>query len=816
MRVERNALLPGNSIEIEGVTDEYVGYVYTITFLCANGDLPDLGCITDGGGPDHLVTTNSGMTPICSVRPEDGTDGSILSGEWDVVIGFSHPYEGAVSQVGLAVPLSWRATATEVKEAMEAVVQDGSLVWGDVSVTRTAAYGLGHTKWSGQWKWTVTYLSRPGSVSDMIGDSTLLVGTNPGIQTGTDVDGNEVGGDFGLTYCAGGGSGPCVRSNDSAFAVPLTAEEFSRTFNYEFFNVGHASGAEYSNGGSDVMVPVLSFSAAGIPEVGDWIDLDGIYIINSVDITGNDAVLGLDRSISGASVTEFDHGFSAITASRTGPNGAMGYTWEIEFSHRVVGGNQATVISEGNALTGAGVKVSTSESVLGKGNKLLGTFTLSYGGMETVKIFSDTSAADVEYALNGLENIYPSKVKVSRTGPHVDDNQQVKGYTWTVTFDSATWHNPSDHSRADPHIDGNWQGAPVSWYDNWPSMGKVETSGSFSKAWGKNIGNLLEIGCQSDSLRTTRNDGSEKCQVLTIQEGSDPLAGSFSLRIDATSLAAGTICDTAPIAHNAWANAVESGGDGTSIEEILKDTDCVGDVHVTRTNASVGLSGGYEWLITFLRDSDSPCEQKDDISGLCNSPGNIPKMTISTSSALLGTDASVTVLEAADGLTTPPFSASRQILRVWDGAYSASDGFSNNPQFELNIDGYSSPTCLFWDASANDLASAINTIAPDLGGVSISRSSSPGTDLWGLPATPAPNGYSWEVTFSGYEGDAPLLTVDTTTCGTPFENKQTSKVTRSAQYIANPTSCDSAGCSDGVVLRGNFIRCDGKPPICVL
>ncbi len=421
-------------------------------------------------------------------------------------------------------------------------------------------------------------------------------------------------------------------------------------------------------------------------------------------------------------------------------------------------------------------------------------------------IHSDASASDVESALNGLETIYPSKVKVSRTGPHVDDNQQVNGYTWAVTFDSATWHDPSDHSSVNSHIDGNWQGAPVNWDDTWPSTGKVETSGAFSKAWGENVGNLLELGCQSDGLRTTRNDGSEKCQVLTIQEGSDPLSGSFSLRIDATSLAAGVTCDTAPIAHNAWGNAGESGGDGTSVEEILQDTSCVGSVLVTRTDASVSLSGGYEWLITFLRDYDSPCTQKDDITGLCNSPGDVPKMSIASVGALLGTDASVTVLEAADGLTTPPFSASRQIVRVWDGAYSASDGFSNNPEFELSIDGYSGTACMLWDASDSDLENAINVIASDLGGVSVTRSSSPGSDLWGLPATPAPNGYSWEVTFSGYEGDAPLLTMDTTTCTTPFTNKQEASVVRFADYVANPTSCSSAGCADGVILRGNFIR----------
>ncbi len=116
--------------------------------------------------------------------------------------------------------------------------------------------------------------------------------------------------------------------------------------------------------------------------------------------------------------------------------------------------------------------------------------------------------------------------------------------------------------------------------------------------------------------------------------------------------------------------------------------------------------------------------------------------------------------------------------------------------------------CLPWDVSANDLANAITSIEPSLGGVSVTRSTSPGTDLWGLPATPAPNGYSWEVTFYGYEGDAPLLTVDTTTCTTPFTSKQDANVVRFRDYVANPMNCDSAGCADGVILRGDFSRFD--------
>lgn len=60
----------------------------------------------------------------------------------------------------------------------------------------------------------------------------------------------------------------------------------------------------------------------------------------------------------------------------------------------------------------------------------------------------------------------------------------------------------------------------------------------------------------------------------------------------------------------AWASAEESNGDGTSMEEILEATDCIGDVSVSRRDSHAAAeNGGYLWLVTFLRDADSPCQQ---------------------------------------------------------------------------------------------------------------------------------------------------------------------------------------------------------------
>ncbi|CAN0493508.1 unnamed protein product, partial [Scytosiphon promiscuus] len=121
----------------------------------------------------------------------------------------------------------------------------------------------------------------------------------------------------------------------------------------------------------------------------------------------------------------------------------------------------------------------------------------------------DASAASVQSAINSLSSVYPSRVDVTRTEETIDRAQQVGGYTWTITFDSDTWHDPTDHSSSETYVDGSWIGDAADWADTWPSTGQ----GRFSKAWGKNIGFLPDMDCSSDGLGTTRGDGSEDCKV---------------------------------------------------------------------------------------------------------------------------------------------------------------------------------------------------------------------------------------------------------------------------------------------------------------
>jgi len=135
------------------------------------------------------------------------------------------------------------------------------------------------------------------------------------------------------------------------------------------------------------------------------------------------------------------------------------------------------------------------------------------------------------------------------------------------------------------------------------------------------------ISCDFGDLSTSRTDGSERCDVLEVRRGTNPLSGTFRVGLDSTDhliMSKRGAFISGPIAHNAFASAADTNGDGTSMEEILEAMPNVGDVEVSRVPVNLGgNSGGYSWLVTFLRDADSPCEEKDESTGLCNSPGTI-------------------------------------------------------------------------------------------------------------------------------------------------------------------------------------------------
>jgi len=525
-------------------------------------------------------------------------------------------------------------------------------------------------------------------------------------------------------------------------------------------------------------------------------------------------------------------GIDAVTVTRAGPTQAMGYTWSVTFVNKTVG-KEVPMLSFSSSLT-AQKGLDFQTDVVQVGNEIQGTFSLTFFGSTTSELAYNADPITVETALNNLNSIFPSRVVVSRSQELIDDATQVGGYTWSITFLSNVWHDPTTH---DPQLfyQGNWQGVPAAWSGMWENF-SPDKAGPFSKEWGKNVGVMPPIACSYEGLYTTRHDGSEKCLVFTVQDGSEPLGGSFKLSLNTTGhsvIGYKGVATTGPIAHNAFASTADSGGDGTSLQEILEALPNVGDVSVTRSPVNIGgNNGGFTWTVTFLRDDSLYCQQLDDELHLCNAPGNVPRLEVAETSNLWGSvhienattsNGVVTVMDASEPLVNPKGVSEVQVISVYDVSLTNSDRFANNATYRIMFNG-SVSSCLLWSASGEQLETVLRQLSPTFASkVEVVRSTAPSQAIWGTWATLTPNGYSYTIYFSGYNGDVPdpfthqglhFLTNSSVGNCRPFSGFQRINASTLVDGVRSTVSCTVAGCVDGVVLRANltdfFVQGDGN------
>lgn len=206
----------------------------------------------------------------------------------------------------------------------------------------------------------------------------------------------------------------------------------------------------------------------------------------------------------------------------------------------------------------------------------------------------------------------------------------------------------------------------------------------------------------------------------------------------------------------------------------------------------------------------------------------MPKFENPDTTDLLGTSAgdstngAVTILAAedivADGETPnrPPGEPEVQTIRVYDLALSASDNFDGDPApgFVLSMNQVELG-CLSWDADAAEVETLIESSG--YGDVVVTRSTPPIDEIWGLPSTPAPNGYTWTITYWEHAGDVPNPDEDdglkfgyptdssNAACTfSDFTDWQRVDAETLVDGIISTVACDTEGCVDGVVLRGEF------------
>ena len=201
--VSRRPIPPGNqrhfnydyvaSTAGQDFIGEVIGYDYNVTFLRNNGDIHPLACVMTHPTNPYIASNPAAnlLAPPkgkqCSTTEwteADNVDGSFIGGTFTLGLSYPHwqqEHDGTgVEADYTTAAVRFDATADEVQAAMDAVVDThGAKVFGSVGVTRTAYTPSAETKWSGQYLWVVTFLSRPGNVPTLLPDpSQLFVNAN--------------------------------------------------------------------------------------------------------------------------------------------------------------------------------------------------------------------------------------------------------------------------------------------------------------------------------------------------------------------------------------------------------------------------------------------------------------------------------------------------------------------------------------------------------------------------------------------------------------------------------------------------------------
>jgi len=739
-----------------------IGFQWKITFLKQPGDINEIKCTSSTAKSDCKVTTER--------------NSSIINGDFKISTTFPHEYMTNIPTRFETSNLQWNIEPSDLKNELEAIVDNNEKVFGQVSVSRSAYVPSIHNRWSGGYTWTVTFLTRGGNIP-MLGVNSSLLGINTNLSVSDE--------DSGALDLYQGVRNSNLFSDDDP-GTARDGNQVSGSFALSWTGNSYHPGVITNN-----VFPIIT---GGI---------------------GTDRFTALSAFQMQLLLTQ--HLFSNITEQvkvtrSSKPTQSMGYTYSIVFSHEYVGGDVNSIVYiKNNSLAGKNSFVNIQE--VQEGTSVKGTFRLRFNGETTRPINYDATGEDMQNALNQLISISPSSVVVSRTAMPLNTgpangfggvSTQVNGYVWTVTFASNVWKDPTEEHDLS-YIPGNWFGPPASFSEYWES--------GFSKSWGKNVGDVNLIECIDAGLLTTTGVFPEGgCSVSELVKGTPPVSGSFSLCFDTSTYpnsvpsVNASVC-TDHIDHNAVASANESSFDGTSIEEHLETLVNIGDVSVSRGSVNP-KNGGYTWTVTFLYDADGPCNERDAFANLCNSPGDVPKICAANSSKVCDVSSLIgdlVVLDATDfsNEIRPPGIGERQTIIVKDPKYLGWEGGTvvDNAgilsEYKLSING-TDTDCIEHNASAERIRHLIQNVLDFLndGYVNVRKINS---------EYDAPNGFLYQVTF--YEtGDLPLMKVkssaNNSNCSNGFSPFQFVEILDISDGSFHETTCDV--CSDGVVQRGDL------------
>lgn len=754
-----------------------IGFVWRVTFTKQPGNVNEINCMTISDGADCSVTTEQ--------------QSSVVGGAFKLSTTWPHEYESEVPTIYFSDHLQSNVDASTLKASLESIYDDhGTAVFGFLDVVRSSYVPPSHMRWAGGYLWTISFVSRGGNIPAIGTDDSNLIGSNVRLEVADENSG--------------------------------VADTYQGIPNYAYFSADNPGTARDGNQVSGSFA--LSWDGNRI--------YDALSTMNIFSIrTGGE---GPDRhtALSASAMEALLHQHllresknrDRIAVTRSSNTSQwMSYTYTIVFRHQDVGGDVPPVVyvETTSSLFGQGAVIAVTEGV--QGTSIRGTFNLRFNGETTRPINHDASDQDMQDALNQLSSIAPSAVIVSRTpepvvmGPpdgRSGLSTQVGGYIWYVTFSSNVWKDPTiSHDLS--YIPGNWFGPAAVTDENWES--------GFSKAWGKNVGNVPLIECVASGLSTSYGDFPDHgCLVEEAIRGTDPLGGGFTLCLDSSTYSNGVMsvredACTDLIAHNAPASAIDSDWDGSSLEEKLEALPNVGDLTVTRGPVD-SRNGGYSWFVTFLRDADGPCQQRDEFTGFCNSPGNVPKICqegrgstpcdlsqLRGSCERPGSCMKMNVVDVEDSATgSLPFGpAERLVIATVDSKYtgwedgSVVDISGAIAEYKLSVNG-TDTSCIRHNAQAHDIEVDIKAAlnhgdSSDTGVVRVERRRS---------NIDAPNGFLYYVDI--YDVGEPMnisVGINAGLCK-DFKEGQEVRVERISDHSVHQISCNN--CINGLVQRGRF------------
>jgi len=237
----------------------FVGYYWDITFHKQPGDLNPLTCIKN-----NLLAptvTNGGLI-YCNVTTI--REGSMIDGYLELNTTYPHEYIGKPRSYATA-SMRWNVDPANMQAAMQAVhdVSGSDLAFGYVTVTRDVYIPSTELRWSGGYTWTITFLSKVGNVPAMTPISALhnhnnasqvrfqVSDQNSGVHDtyqgslnyatfsqddpGTAVDGNQVGGKFGLSFNGVYTMDTTFQVQDSITFLAMNASTFKSLIDLNLF-----------------------------------------------------------------------------------------------------------------------------------------------------------------------------------------------------------------------------------------------------------------------------------------------------------------------------------------------------------------------------------------------------------------------------------------------------------------------------------------------------------------------------------------------------------------------------------------------------